>query len=439
MRPLLLLALVALVACAGAAPLPEEATYGPEPQLVAPQQGLLPEINVPEAVGWNATGAPIAPEGFVVTRYAQDLAHPRWLYVLPNGDVLVAESSSQRTTRGGVEGWMRNAIGRRGGTINVSANRITLLRDDDGDGDVDMRAILVESLNQPFGMALVNGFLYVGNTDAVVRFPYRDGQTHIDAAPEHVLPLPHSSDGHWTRNLLANADGSKIYVAVGSMSNVGDQGMEVEDGRAAIHEFNPDGSGDRIFASGLRNPNGMDWEPATGRLWTAVNERDMLGADLVPDYMTSVGDGEFFGWPWTYWGDHLDPRFEENERPTERIAAARRPDYALGAHTASLGLMFYRGMSFPEHYRGGVFIGQHGSWNRSQPSGYKVLYVPFANGQPEGMPEAFLQGFLNERGQAMGRPAGIAMDRTGALLVADDAGDIIWRVAYARPTGRSAP
>ncbi len=420
-------ALVALAAC-GPEPQAETATYGPDPQLAAPHQGMLPDISIPEIVGWAAGAAPGAPDGFSVTRFAEGLDHPRWIYVLPNGDVLVAESATEAGRVGDIEDWVRERVLERAGALRVSANRITLLRDDDRDGVVDTRGPFLEHLNQPFGMVALGGFLYVGNTDAVVRYPYQPGAERISGPGEAILPLPyHAEDnGHWTRNLIASPDGTKLYVGVGSASNIADYGMEVEEGRAAIHEFNPDGSGDRIFASGLRNPNGMDWEPTTGVLWTAVNERDMLGPDLVPDYMTSVRDGGFYGWPWLYWGDHPDPRFEASERP---VSQALKPDYALGAHTASLGLVFYDGASFPARYRGGVFVGQHGSWNRMQPSGYQVLFVPFANGEPAGMPEVFLGGFLNAGGAAQGRPVGVALDRTGALLVADDAGDVIWRVA----------
>jgi glucose/arabinose dehydrogenase len=389
-------ALVSLAACAQSAP-PPEVAYGSDPQLAEPAGGGLPTINVPRAVGWPDGAAPTAPEGFVVTRYAEDLAHPRWIYTLPNGDVLVAESSSTPSRGGGIEGWIANMMMRRGGAPDVSANRITLLRDSDKDGDVDERHVFAENLNQPFGMVLVGGYFYVGNTNAVVRFPY--------------------------------ADGSKIYVSVGSVSNIADQGMEIEEGRAAIWEMNPDGSDARIFASGLRNPVGMSWSGGDANLlWVAVNERDMLGDNLVPDYMTSVQDGGFYGWPYYYWGAHRDERVEipANVRLREPLT----PDYALGAHTASLGLFFYHFDGFPERYWDGAFIGQHGSWNRSEPVGYRVAFVPFANGRPAGDAEDFLTGFLNADGQAQGRPVGVAMDQTGALLVADDAGNIIWRVAY---------
>lgn len=432
MRHAIAAALLLLAACGGPAP-PLEQTEGMNPTLPAPAGDGLPVVNPARAVGWPDGAAPVAPEGFAVTRYAEGLAHPRWLYRLPNGDVLVAESATRPAEGGGLMGWIRNAVQRRAGALDESADRITLLRDSDGDGDVDERHVFAENLNQPFGMALVGGRLYVGNTDAVVRFSYTEGATRVSGAPETVLELPYreGDNGHWTRNLIANPEGTKLYVAVGSVSNVGDDGMAVEEGRAAIWEFNPDGSEARIFASGLRNPVGMDWNPVTGVLWTAVNERDMLGDNLVPDYMTGVRDGGFYGWPYYYWGENRDERIEIPANV--RLQAPLTPDYALGAHTASLGLMFYTEDVLPERYRNGAFIGQHGSWNRSERVGYKVVFVPFSNGTPSGRPEDFLTGFLNARGEAQGRPVGVATDRTGALLVADDVGDIIWRVAPASP------
>lgn len=420
---------LALAACGGGTPAPDQG-YGPNPELVAPEKGgPIPTLAAAEAVGWPDGAAPTAPEGFTVTRYAEGLAHPRWLYVLPNGDVLVAETSSQRGRGGGIEGWVANMMQDRAGALADNANRITLLRDSDGDGEVDARHVFAEGLNQPFGMALVGDYFYVGNTDAVVRFRYAPNAVRVTGDPETVLPLPHrdGATGHWTRNLAVSPDGSKLYVAVGSATNIADDGIEVEQGRAAIWEFNPDGSDARVFASGLRNPVGLEFEPSSGALWVAVNERDMLGDNLVPDYMTSVRDGAFYGWPYYYYGDHRDERVEIPANV--RLQAATAPDYALGAHTASLGLHFYRGTALPEHYRGGVFIGQHGSWNRRAPAGYKVIYIPFVNGQPQGMPEDFLTGFLNAREQAQGRPVGVATDRTGAILVADDVGNIVWRVA----------
>lgn len=424
---------IALTACGGGPVSPDQG-YGANPDLPAPAKGgLLPTIETAEAIGWAAGAAPTAPQGFSVTRYGEGLQHPRWIYVLPNGDVLVAESSTLPSRGGGLEGWIGNMVQRHAGALAESANRITLLRDSDGDGDVDERHVFAENLNQPFGMALVGDYFYVANTDAVVRFRYAPDAVRVTGNPETVLELPHrdGDNGHWTRSLAVSPDGSKLYVAVGSSTNIADDGMEHEEGRAAIWEFNPDGSEARIFASGLRNPVGMEFEPSAGVLWVSVNERDMLGDNLAPDFMTSVRDGAFYGWPYYYYGEHRDERvpIPANVRLQSPIA----PDYALGAHTASLGLHFYRGQALPEHYRGGVFIGQHGSWNRREPAGYKVIYVPFANGRPNGSPEDFLTGFLNTRGQAQGRPVGVATDRTGALLVADDVGDIVWRVAPAGP------
>lgn len=424
---LALIAAFALAACNSQAPPPEHG-YGAEPQLPAPQGGF-PTINPAPAVGWAEGAGPVAPEGFTVTRYAENLDHPRWLYVLPNGDVLVAESSSEAQQGGGLMGWIRNSIQRRAGALHVSANRITLLRDSDGDGDVDARHVFAQGLKQPFGMALLGDYFYVANTDAVVRFRYTLGDLRVSGEPETVLELPYNEagNGHWTRDLIVSPAGDKLYVSVGSVSNVGDEGMEIEQGRAAIWEFNPDGSEARIFATGLRNPVGITFEPHSGVLWAVVNERDMLGDNLVPDYMTSVRDGDFFGWPWYYWGDHPDER-----APAEGLTEAavpRTPDFALGAHTASLGLFFYHYDAFPERYWNGAFIGQHGSWNRRERVGYKVAFVPFREGRPSGDAEDFLTGFLNARGEAQGRPVGVAMERRGGLLVADDVGNIIWRVA----------
>jgi glucose/arabinose dehydrogenase len=429
--PALVLTL-ALAACGGGTPAPDQG-YGANPQLPAPEKGgPIPTLEAAEAVGWPEGGAPTAPAGFTVTRYAEDLDHPRWLYVLPNADVLVAESATLARRGGGIEGWIANRMQRRAGALGGSANRITLLRDADGDGDIDARHVFAENLNQPFGMALVGDYFYVGNTDAVVRFRYAPGAVRVTGEPETVLELPHrENNGHWTRSLAVAPDGSKLYVAVGSATNIADDGLEVERGRAAIWEFNPDGSEARMYASGLRNPVGLEFEPHSGMLWTAVNERDMLGDNLVPDYMTSVQDGDFFGWPWFYYGDHRDNRVPQTGL-TEDVVP-RAPDYALGAHTASLGLHFYSADQLPEHYWNGVFIGQHGSWNRRAPAGYKVIYVPFANGRPAGDVEDFLTGFLNDRGQAQGRPVGVTTDRTGALLVADDVGNILWRVSYNEP------
>ena len=428
MRTLFVCSLFALAACTGASP---DTGYGPNPELGAPQSGILPTVNTARAVGWADGAGPAAPAGFSVSRYAEDIVHPRWIYVLPNGDVLVAQSSTKAQEGGGLMGWVRNMVQRGAGAIeDESPDQITLLRDSDGDGVVDARSVFAENLNQPFGMVLVGDHFYVANTDAVVRFRYTEGALRLSGAGEAVLELPYNegNNGHWTRSLAVSPDGTKLYVAVGSVSNVpARDGFAVEEGRAAIWEFNPDGSGARIFASGLRNPVGLDFEPSSGVLWVAVNERDELGDNLVPDYMTSVQDGAFYGWPYSYFGQTVDTRVSPQN--PDLVARALAPDYALGSHTASLGLHFYQGELYPGAYRGGVFIGQHGSWNRSEHAGYKVIFVPFANGRPAGDVQDFLTGFLDERGQAQGRPVGVAMDRTGALLVADDVGDIVWRVA----------
>jgi glucose/arabinose dehydrogenase len=417
-----------LAACAPTAPAQDQG-YGANPSLPSPESGALPVINIARAVGWPAGGAPVAPAGLAVARFAEALDHPRWIYLAPNGDVLVAETSSRPARGGGVTDWIANNVQRRAGAYSDGPGRIILLRDVDRDGDVDERHVFAANLNQPFGMAVLGDYFYVANTDAVLRFAYSSGATSVAGAPELVLQLPYRAgdNGHWTRNLIASADGTKLYVSVGSASNIADDGMAAEEGRAAIWELNPDGSGARVFASGLRNPVGMDWAPETGALWTAVNERDMLGDSLVPDYMTSVRDGGFYGWPYSYFGRNVDARVRP-QRP-DLVATALAPDYALGAHTASLGLHFYRGAGLPARYQGGAFIGQHGSWNRRQPAGYKVIHVPFAHGLPAGPPEDFLTGFLNARGEAQGRPVGVASDQTGALLVADDVGGIIWRVS----------
>lgn len=418
-----------LAACNGEAPHPPG--YGPNPTLPAPQPQMIPTIKVPKAVGWPAGAAPIPAAGLAVTRYVEGLKHPRWVYLLPNGDVLVAQSGSKPSKSGGIEGAVENNLMRRGGAFNPQGNDILLLRDANSDGVVDFKTVLISDLKQPMGMAQIGNHLYIANTDALLRFNYTPGSDTVSGPGEKILDLPYnaSKNGHWTRTLRASPDGSKLFIAIGSVSNIGDRGMDIEKGRAAIWELTLATGQHRIFASGLRNPVGIDIEPQSGALWTAVNERDMLGDNLVPDYMTSVQDGAFYGWPWSYWGNIVDARVKPQN--PEMVARAIAPDYALGAHTASLGLHFYTGALLPEAYRGGAFVGQHGSWNRSVPSGYKVVFVPFANGKPAGPAQDVLTGFLNAKGEAQGRPVGVASDRTGALLVVDDAGDIVWRVAPA--------
>ena len=353
--------------------------------------------------------------------------------MLPNGDVLVAETNApKRPEEGkGIKGWIMQAVQKRAGAGVPSANRITLLRDADGDGVAETRTVFLKDLNSPFGMALVGHDFYVANTDAVMRFPYEDGATQITTPGTKVADLPGGPiNHHWTKNIIASRDGSKLYATVGSNSNVGENGLDKEEGRAAIHEIDLKTGQSRIFASGLRNPNGMGWQPDTGALWTVVNERDELGSDLVPDYLTSVKDGGFYGWPYSYWGQHVDDRVKP-QKP-EMVAKAIAPDYALGNHTASLGLTFSEGTLLPEQFRNGAFVGQHGSWNRKPRSGYKVIFVPFANGKPSGEPKDVLTGFVKDD-DALGRPVGVAIDRKGALLVADDVGNTIWRVTPATP------
>jgi glucose/arabinose dehydrogenase len=387
-------------------------------------------VNFSKLIGWPEGKTPDAPPGFTVSLYADGLDYPRWLYVLPNGDVLVAEARTDPDKLSGVTDAEALRGLKESGYLGKSADRITLLRDGDGDGTPELQKTFIANLNQPFGMALVGDTLYVANTDAVLRFPYQAGQTEITAAGEKIIDLPVGGyNNHWTRNIVANADGSKLYVTVGSATNVDEEGIDAKvPERAAILEINPDGSGMRIFANGLRNPNGMDWAPGTDALWTAVNERDGLGDDLVPDYITSVKDGAFYGWPYAYFGANEDPR-HAGKRP-DLVAKAVVPDYPVGAHSASLGLVFYDGTAFPEKYRGGAFIGQHGSWNRSEFAGYKVLFVPFADGRPSGPAEDFLTGFIADESakEVYGRPCGVAVLPGGSLLVADDAGDRIWRV-----------
>lgn len=405
------------------------AGFGLDPPLPPPSHRLIPTIKVAPAVGWNNQEAPTPAPGFLVNAFAENLDHPRWIYVLPNGDVLVAETNAPpRPENGrGIKGWfMARFMKRAGGSVR-SANRITLLRDTDHDGIADVRTLFLGGLNSPFGMSVAGGSLYVADTDAVLRYPYRPGDTRIAGPAVKLTDLPAGPiNHHWTKNVIADANGQRLYVTVGSNSNVGENGLAKEIGRATILEIDIVTGRSRIFASGLRNPNGLAWQPDSGALWVVVNERDELGNDLVPDYMTSVSDGAFYGWPYSYYGQHIDARVQP-PRP-DLVATAKVPDYALGAHTASLGLAFGQGSLFPQRYAGGAFIGQHGSWNRDPPSGYKVIFVPFRDGLPSGGPEDVLTGFLNERGEARGRPVAVVFDDQGALLVADDVGNRIWRI-----------
>jgi glucose/arabinose dehydrogenase len=412
-------------------------TFGATPTLVEPETSLTPTVNVAKAVGWPANGAPIAANGMAVNAFATALDHPRTLYVLPNGDVLVAETNAPERPdeNRGIKGWITKIVLGRAGADTPSANRITLLRDADGDGIAETRSVFLEGLNSPFGMALVGNDFYVANSDAIVKFPYRAGDLKITAPGIKLADLPAGPrNHHWTKDLTASPDGAKLYATVGSNSNIAENGMEAETNRASVLEVDRATGKWRIFASGLRNPNGPAWQPQSGALWVVVNERDELGNDLVPDYMTSVRDGGFYGWPYSYFGQHVDVRVQP-QRP-DLVAKAIAPDYALGAHTASLGLAFNTGHLFPPDMANGAFIGQHGSWNRKPRAGYKVIFVPFTDGKPSGQPRDILTGFLTADGEAQGRPVGVAIDKQGALLVADDVGNAVWRVKPAAKTAR---
>lgn len=400
--------------------------WGPNPKLPAPEETLLPTLRWSVADGWPLGAMPKPAPGLGVGAFARDLKHPRWLYVLPNGDVLVAEAASEPADSWAPRKIAQNLIQRRSGAITENANRISLLRDTNNDGVADQRSVYLEGLRQPFGMALVGDQLYVANTDSVVRFPYRVGEASNSDKGVKIVDLPVGH--HWTRNLLASPDGKKLYVTVGSGSNIAENGIEKEEGRATILEIELDTGKSRVFASGLRNANGMAFEPSTGKLWTVVNERDEIGDDLPPDYLTSVEDGGFYGWPYSYWGKTVDTRVQP-QRP-ELVEKSITPDYALGGHTASLGLAYHDGTALPQQFRGGMFIGQHGSWNRSDFSGYKVVFIPFKDGSPSGEPIDVLTGFLSTDGSdvAYGRPVGVVLDNAGVLLVADDTGNTIWRV-----------
>ncbi len=433
---------LALAACGEEAQLPIEAGQGPDPVLPPPSPSLIPTVRIAEAVGWPEGAAPTPAEGLAVSEFAGDLRHPRWLYLLPNGDVLVAESNAPERPgdSGGLRGWITGLVMGYAGAGGPSADRITLLRDADGDGVPETRSVFLDGLRSPFGMVLVGDDLYVANTDALVRFPYEPGQTAIEAEGETLVPLPAGPiNRHWTRNVVAGPAGEALYVTVGSNSNVAENGMTAERGRAAIWRVDRDTGEHRIFASGLRNPNGLAWHPGTGVLWTVVNERDELGSDLVPDYLTSVRDGGFYGWPYSYFGDHVDERVEPQD--PELVAQAIVPDYALGAHVAALGLAFAGTADvLAPRFAEGAFVGMHGSWNRDPRSGYKVAFVPFADGRPtDAKPLDVLTGFLDEAAdEARGRPVGVAFDGRGGLLVADDVGNKVWRVTAA-PAPGAAP
>ncbi|MBC8995875.1 sorbosone dehydrogenase family protein [Pseudomonas sp. N40(2020)] len=419
-----------LAACGESSSLQVTDGTGPSPKLPEPNKTLIPTVNIAPAIGWPEGAKPTAASGTQVAAFAEGLDHPRWLYVLPNGDVLVAETNAppKPDDSKGVRGWvMKQVMGKAGAGV-PSPNRITLLRDADHDGVAETRTVFLQNLNSPFGMTLVGNDLYVADTDRLLRFNYEPGATEIKTQPIKVTDLPGGTlNHHWTKNVIASKDGSKLYVTVGSNSNVGENGMDQEEGRAAIWEVDRATGNHRIFASGIRNPNGLAWEPTSGALWTAVNERDEIGSDLVPDYITSVKDGGFYGWPFSYYGQHVDVRVEPQN--PDLVAKAIAPDYAVGPHTASLGLTFAEGNTLPAQFKEGAFIGQHGSWNRKPHSGYKVIFVPFAAGKPTGQPVDVLTGFLDKDENALGRPVGVVIDQQGGLLVADDVGNKVWRVS----------
>jgi glucose/arabinose dehydrogenase len=408
-----------------------KAQIGANPVLPALQQYLMPPMRVAKVIGWGKDEHPTVPQGLQVQALATGLEHPRSLYVLPNGDVLVVESNGPKAPiyrpKDIITGWVQWFAGAKA----KDANRITLLRAN-SDGVPEVRSVFLDHLNSPFGVALVGHDLYVANTDAIVRYPYEDGQTSITAPGTKLTDLPGGPiDHHWTKALLASPDGSKLYVGVGSNSNIGENGIGAEYERAAIWEVDRASGAHRIFASGVRNPTGLQWEPETGKLWAIANERDEIGPDLVPDYLTSVQDGGFYGWPYSYYGQHLDPRIMP-QRP-DLVAKAIVPDYALSSHVAPLGLAMYTGTGLPASFRGGAFVGEHGSWNRTPLNGYKVVFVPFSGGRPSGPAEDVVTGFLDANNHAHGRPVGLAVDRTGGLLIADDVGNAVWRVSSARP------
>ena len=420
---------ILLGACGDRADLTVAEGIGPNPKLPPPAKTLLPTINIADAVGWPDGEMPTPVQGLQVNAFAASLDHPRWMHVLPNGDVLVAETNKPprpKNKDGGIKAWIASKLMKKAGAGVPSANRITLLRDADGDGVAELKTPFLTGLASPFGMALVGDTLYVANADAILAFPYAAGATRIGAAGRKVADLPSGRNHHWTKSLVASKDGSRLYVGVGSNSNVAEHGLSEEAERAAILEIDPKTGARRLYASGLRNPVGMDWNPESGALWAAVNERDELGSDLVPDFMTSIRPGAFYGWPWSYYGQNVDKRVEP--RRPDMVAKAIKPDYALGPHTASLGLTFSDGAKLGPVLANGAFVGQHGSWNRKPPSGYKVIFVPFERGRPSGPPLDILTGFLRE-GKALGRPVGVEIAKDGALLVADDVGNTIWRVS----------
>jgi len=425
-------ALLAVAGCGDISRLSVADGTGAHPRLPEPVHHIIPTMKVARAIGWGAGETPLAAPGLRVNAFATGLEHPRWLYVLPNGDVLVAETNAPPRPDDAkrLKGVFMRMLQKRAGAGMPSANRITLLRDADGDGVAELRSIFIDHLNSPFGMALVGNDLYVADSDALLHFDYARGMTQLQGAGTKIAALPAGTiNHHWTKNVIASPDGEHLFVTVGSNSNAGENGLAAEEGRAAIWEYERRSGQGRLFASGLRNPNGMTFVPETGALWAVVNERDELGSDLVPDYMTAVRDGGFYGWPFSYYGSHIDTRVQPQQ--PARVAQALVPDYALGPHTASLGLAYGTGNALPPAFQHGMFVGQHGSWNRKPVSGYRVIFVPFQAGHPSGVPAEVLTGFLSGKGDAHGRPVGVVLDAHGALLVADDVGNCVWRVTAA--------
>ncbi len=428
---MLLIALVSAVVdgCGAPAHVPVLAETGPRPLIPKPSPSLIPVMKVVTAKGWHGDETPITPSDLSVRPFAKNLDHPRWLYVLPNGDVLVSETNAPKRPDDakGIKGFFFRLFQTRAGGGVPSENRLVLLRDSDGDGVADLRTVFLTKLHSPFGVTLVGNDLYVANTDGIWRYPYTPGDTSISSSGVKLVDLPGGRiNHHWTKNVIASPDGTKLYASVGSNSNAAENGLAHENGRAAIWEIDRATGKHRVFATGLRNPVGLAWQPDTRVLWAAVNERDELGADLVPDYITSIRDGGFYGWPYTYYGKHVDDRVEPQR--LDLVGRALQPDYALGSHTASLGLTWSGASAMPERFRNGMFVGQHGSWNRKPFSGYRVVFVPFTAGRPSGIPIEVLTGFITPKGEAMGRPVGVAISRDGALLVVDDVGNAVWRV-----------
>ena len=421
---------VALLGCGESAQHDVSAGYGQNPALPEPVSTMVPTVKVASVVGWKDGVQPTPASGTKVNAFAKGLEHPRWLYELPNGDILVAETNFEmQGLDGSIKGWFAKHFLTKAGATGKSPNRITLLRDADGDGVAELKSVFLSDLYSPFGMALIGETFYVANADSIVSFPYHPGDVTIKASATRVVDLPGQPlNHHWTKNIIPSEDGSKLYVTVGSNSNIGENGMQIEKDRAAILEVDIAARKYRVYASGIRNPNGLVIEPITKKLWTVVNERDEIGSDLVPDYMTSVEDGAFYGWPYSYYGQHVDERVQPQN--PELVAKAIAPDYALGAHTASLGLANATGNQLGSQFKEGMFIGQHGSWNRKPYSGYKVIFVPFKDGKPAGEPLDVLTGFIDKNENAQGRPVGVIVDKAGALLVADDVGNTIWRVNH---------